>query len=167
MAKKKLTVKQKKNRARTFQYLSFGGEFLSVLTPFITIGLINYEEWFTTEEGWKVGLGGALTLAIMGIAVWLITAKKEKKSEITNGWITFLIGWFAVAFIFILLGSIMDQIANIMLWGGFGIAGAFGLDMVSKDQKKKADAYKSALETVKTETIEEQARREIQEEGLL
>lgn len=167
MAKKKLTVKQKKNRARTFQYLAFGGEFLSVLTPFITIGLINYEEWFTTEEGWKVGLGGALTLAIMGIAVWLITAKKEKKSEITNGWITFLIGWFAVAFIFILLGSIMDQIANIMLWGGFGIAVAFGLDMVSKDQKKKADAYKSALETVKTETIEEQARREIQEEGLL
>lgn len=164
---KKLTVKQKKNRARTYQYLAFGGEFFSILTPFITLGIVNYEEWFLTEEGYKVGLGGALALALMGIAVWLITSKKEKKSEITDGWISFLVGWFAITFIFLLLSSIMHQIFSIMMWGGIGIAGAFGLDIVSKKQKLKADTYEKVLASVKTESLERQARKEIEEEGLI
>lgn len=169
MAKKALTTVQKKNRARTFQYLAFAGEFVSVLAPFVTLGIINYEEWFTTEEGFKVGIGAALTLALMGIAMWLITSKHEKKSEITNGWISFLIGWFAVAFIFLLLSSIMHQIFSIMMWGGIGIAGAFGLDMLSKDQKKKYEYYKSIIQEVKDEDAKEVARAEFKKdkEGLL
>lgn len=163
--KKKLTIKQKKNRARACQYLAFGGEFVSILTPFITLGIVNYKEWFTTEEGMKVGLGGALTLALMGIAVYLVTAKKEKKAEITDGWITFMVGWFMVAFIFFLFSSIMNQIFSIMMWGGLGLMGAFGLDIVSKKQKQKADAYKSALETAKTESLEEEARLELKKEN--
>lgn len=163
MAKKKkqLTVKQQQKRYRTYQYLTFGGEFLSVLTPFIVMGAINYQEWFMVEEGWKVGLGGALALALMGIATFLLTKKKENK-ELTDGFITFLIGWFMVAFIFKLLSSIMDQIFQIMLFGGIGILGAFGLDIWSKDFKKKADTYKEVLGEVKTDTLKEKARKELE-----
>lgn len=163
-AKKSLTVKQKQKRARTYQYLTFGGEFVSVLTPFITLGIVNYSEWFTTEEGWRIGIGGALALAIMGIAIFLLTKKKENK-ELTDGFITFIIGWFMVAFVFKLLSSIMDQIFTIMMFGGIGILGAFGLDIWSKDFKKKADTYKEVLKEVKEDTLKEQARKELEQEN--
>ena len=132
---KVLTATQKKNKYRALQYTTFGGEFLSILTPFIIMGIVNYEEWFTVEGGWKVGLGGALSLALLGIAVFLVGKKKEDNS-ITNGYIALILGWFMVAFIFVLLANIMDQIATIMFFGGIGLCGAFGLDMFSKDFKK-------------------------------
>lgn len=164
--KKELTASQKQRKYRTFQYLSFGGEIVSILTPFIVLGIVNYEEWFVSEQGWQVGLGGSLALALLGIATFLFTKKKENEDgSVTNGWITMIIGWFAVAFIFYLLGSIINQIATIMFFGGMGLLGAFGLDMVSKNQKAKADAYKEALKEVKKEDIKEEAKREVRKEA--
>lgn len=160
MAKKQKTVKQLKNRYRAFQYSTFVGEFISILTPYIVIGAVNYEEWFTTEQGWKVGLGGALALALMGIAVLLVTKKKEDKS-ITNGFITLIIGWFAVAFVFLLLSSILEQITTIMLYGGLGLLGAFGLDMASNNFKEKANAYQNAMKTVKQKSIEQRVQEDL------
>ena len=161
MAKEK-TVKQIKTKYRAFQYLFTGGEVLSILTPFITLGIVYGDEWFTTEAGWKIGLGGGLALALCGIAVWLFTAKKEKESKITNGWITLIVGWFAIAFIFVLLESIMAQISSIMLWGGLGLLTAAGLDNFgAKHFKAKADAYSEALKEVKQDTLKEQIAKEI------
>lgn len=162
--KKPLSATQKKNKYRTLQFTCIGGEVLSVLTPFIILGAANYQEWFVSEEGWKIGLGGSLALALMGIAIFMVTKKKDDESKFSNGWITLLVGWFAVAFIFILLANIMDQIATIMLWGGLGLCGAFGFDLLSKNCKKKADAYKEALSKVKQESIEEEAKREVEKE---
>ena len=162
--KKKMTVAQKQKTYRTLQYTCVGGEFISALTPFIVIGAVHFDEWFKSEDGWKIGLGGALALALMGIAVFLVTAKKEKESKVTNGWITLLVGWFAVAFIFVLLANIMDQIAVIMFWGGLGLAGAFGLDMTSKAMKKKADLYKEVIGDVGKDKLKAEVEKEYQEE---
>lgn len=159
---KELTATQKKNKYRALQYTCFGGEILSVLLPYITLGIINAEEWFMTTDGWKVGLGGSLLLALVGIAVFLVSKKQEK--GLTNGWITLMVGWFAIAFIFVLLGSIINQIASIMLWGGLGILGAFGLNITSENMKKKADAYKEALGEVKKESLLEEAKKEVEQE---
>lgn len=163
MAKER-TATQKQRTYRTIQYTCLGGEFLSAITPFIILGAVNADKWFTSEEGWKVGLGGALALALMGIAVFLVTKKKEGESELTGGWITLIVGWFAVTFIFVLLTSIMDQIATIMLWGGLGLLGAFGLDITSKHFKKLADMYKDAIGEVKKNNLKEQIQREVEEE---
>lgn len=164
MAKKKLTATQKKNRYRALQYTTFVSEFISIMTPYIVMGAVNYEEWFAQSEGWKVGLGGSLAMALLGLAIFLVTKKKED-TKLTSGYITLIIGWFAVAFVFVLLTSIMDQIATIMLFGGLGILGAFGLDIVSKNMKAKADMYKQALSKVKNDTIEKQIAREVMEEN--
>ena len=164
MAKKKLTATQKKNRYRALQYTTFVSEFISIMTPYIVMGAVNYEEWFAQSEGWKVGLGGSLAMALLGLAIFLVTKKKED-TKLTSGYITLIIGWFAVAFVFVLLTSIMDQIATIMLFGGLGILGAFGLDMVSKNMKAKADMYKQALSKVRNDTIEKQIAREVMEEN--
>jgi hypothetical protein len=161
--KKPLTATQKMRKYRAIQYVALGGEFVSVVLPYIILGAVNFNEWFVCEQGWKVGLGGSIALTLMGLAVWLTTKKKENK-ELTSGWITFIIAWFAVAFVFQLLGSIIDQIASIMFVGGVGIVGAFGLDEVSIVYKKKANAYKMALQDVKQSSIEDEAKAEVRQE---
>ena len=161
---KKMTVAQKQKGYRTLQYTCVGGEFLSALTPFIVLGITHADTWFTSEGGWKIGLGGALALALVGIAVFLVTKKKESENEFTNGWITLIVGWFAVAFIFVLLANIIDQIAVIMLWGGLGLLGAFGLDITSRHFKKVADTYKELIGEVKGDNLKEQIKKEIEEE---
>lgn len=163
MAKKELTATQKKNKYRVLQYTTFVSQFVSLLTPFIIMGAVNFDEWFKSEDGWKVGLGGTLALALMGLAVFLVTKNKEDK-KMTDGYITLILGWFLVAFIFVLLASIMEQIATIMFFGGIGLAGAFGLNLTSKSLKKKADLYQSAISEAKTDLIKEEAKKEIEKE---
>lgn len=160
--KKPLTAKQKQTKYRALQYTTFGSEFLSIITPFIALGIVNHEEWFYNENGWKVGLGGSLALALMGIAVFLVTKKKED-NKTTNGYIALVVGWFAVAFIFVLLADIMSQISTIMFFGGIGLCGAFGLDIASKDFKAKADAYKEVIKEAKKKTIQEQVEQELKQ----
>lgn len=165
MAKKEKTAIQKQRTYRTLQYTCVGGEFLSIITPFIILGAVNAEEWFKSSDGWKIGLGGSLALALMGLAVFLVTKKKEGESKITAGWITLIVGWFAVDFIFVLLANIMDQISTIMLFGGIGLLGAFGLDIVSKQVfKVRADLYKDAIGEVKKDTLKDKIEREVAEE---
>lgn len=162
MEKKPLTATQKKNKYRALQYVTFGSEFLSIITPFIAMGIVNHEEWFYQEDGWKIGLGGSLALALMGIAVFLVTKKKEENSKITNGYISLIVGWFAVAFIFMLLADIMSQMSMIMLFGGIGLCGAFGLDLLSKDFKQKADAYKEVIKKAKQNVIQQEVEKDLQ-----
>lgn len=162
--KKPLTTKQQQTKHRALQYTAIGGMFGSILTPFIILGAINFEDWFKSDGGWKIGLGATLGMAVVGIAIFLVTKKKEKESKVTDGWITFIVCWFAVAFIAKLFESIYSQIFEIMMWTGLGICGAFGLDLVSKDQKRKADAYKTARAKVQEESIEEKAKKEVEEE---
>ena len=158
--KKPLTTKQKQTKYRALQYTTFVGEFVSILLPFVVMGIVNAEEWFYQDEGWKVGLGGTLALALMGIAVLMIAKKKENES-ITNGYITLIVGWFAVAFIFLLLANILQQITTIMFFGGFGIMGAFGLDMTSKSFEKKANLYKDTIQKAKQEVLQKEVEKEL------
>jgi hypothetical protein len=97
------------------------------------------------------------------MAVFLFTKKKEDNT-ITNGYITLILGWFAVTFIFMLLSSLMEPISTIMLFGGLGLLGAFGLDLGSKDMKKKADLYKEVRAEVYKDTLKDDIRREVEEE---
>ena len=161
MEKKPLTAKKQQTKYRALQYTTFGSEFLSIITPFIAMGIVNHEEWFYQEDGWKIGLGGSLALALLGIAVFLVSKKKED-DKITGGYISLIVGWFAVAFIFMLLADIMSQMSTIMLFGGIGLLGAFGLDMLSKDFKSKADTYKTLIKNAKEKKTQEQIEKELE-----
>ena len=159
--KKPLTAKQEQNKYKALQYGSYGGMFLSIVTPFITMAIVNYKDWFVySEEGWKIGLGGGLGLALMGMAVFLVTKNKEKENKTTDGFIALIVGWFAAAFIFYLLSAILNEIFIIMLFGGIGLCGAFGFNIFSKHNEKKAAEIKMAREKVKQEKIEDKVREE-------
>lgn len=162
--KKQLTATQKKKKYRAIQKASFAGEFVSIATPYIVMGAINFDEWFKVQDGWKIGLGGAMAMALLGLAVFIITKKKEDKDSKTGGYITLLLGWLAVAFVFVLLANILYQIATIMFFGAIGIAGALGLEIVSKNYEIKADMYEQAIKEAKLTVAKEDAYKQIQEE---
>lgn len=164
--KKQLTVKQQQKRYRTLQYSCFAGEIVSILTPYITLGIVYWDEWVqTSTDGLKMGLGGTLGLALLGITMYLFTKRKEKeKTSITDGWITFIVGYAAWAFIFLLLQNVMQQISFIMFCGLLGLLGAFGLDIESKNLKKKADTLKEIIGTVEKDTFKEKYEQELAKE---
>lgn len=164
MAKKKLTATQKKRRYKLIAKATTGGEFVSIATPYVVMGAINFDEWFKTTDGWKVGLGGSLAFALMGIAVLLVKKNKEDEKSSLSGYITLLLGWLATAFVFLLLANIIHQIATIMFVGAIGIAGALGLDIVSERYDLKAQMYEDAIKKVRGETIENEVRKQIEKE---
>lgn len=167
MTKKQLTITQKKNRCRTFQYLTLGGEYLSIATPFVAMSIINKDTWFHHENGWKTGIGFVLACLLFSIIVSSITFESEKLNNRKGKYIKVLIGTILSAFIFVLLSDIMSKIANILSAASFGIATALGLDITSADFKAKADMYKNALSRAKESNLEEQAKQEIEKDKII
>ena len=162
--KKQMTIKQQKNKERTIQYSLFAGQFVALPVPFIAMAIVNREEWSVNNpNGWQIGLGGGIAIALMAVMTLLVSAKKENK-ELTGGYIAMIIGWYAFAFVAMLLSEIMYQIYQIMMIGGSGMLAAFGLDTASKTYKKKADKHKAQLEKAEEELGVEQAKQEMVKE---
>lgn len=159
--KKPLNTFQKKVKYRLLEKAVWSGEFVSIATPYIIMGAINFDEWFRTTDGWKVGLGGSLAIALMCIAVFVITKKKDDKDHRTGGYVSLLLCWLAVAFIFLLLANIMHDIASIMFFGAIGIAGALGLDITSKHFAEQANLYDESIRDGKKDIIKEEVKKEI------
>ena len=153
--KKKLTPSQRYKKLKTTQYICFGGEFVSVLTPFIVVGIVNYNEYFVEYNGTRVSIACALAFALMGIAVYLVSKKK-----FDNSFITLIVGWLAITIIFFLLGKIITDISWIMLYGLIGILGAYGLDIASAKAEDKAKKIKDGMELANQEEIKEEYRAE-------
>ena len=161
MAKKEKTIKQQKNSARLKQYLLFGSEFLSVLTPYAIMMGVNSESWFIQNpEGWKIGLGGFLALAVMGIAVWLVSKQKYSAS-----FVSLVIGWGVFTFIFYLLTEILNQITTIMFFGWIGLLGAYGLDIAKAKLDTKAEKVQKGIEKAEQELIADSYKEEIKQEN--
>lgn len=157
----KKTIKQKKNKYRALQYTFTAGEYVSVATPYAVMAAINKDEWFVyNPEPWKIGLGGTLGLALMALSVFLVTKKKEN-NKLTDGMIGLVVGWYAVAFVFFLLAKINMEIYTIMFYGGFGLLGALGLNVGSKNFENKANKMKNAIVDAQAEKDKEQARYEL------
>ena len=133
----------------------FISEFLSIFTPFITIGIVNYDEYFVEYDGVKMSIACVLAFALMGLATWLVA-----KNKFSNSFIALIIGWATVTFIFFMLGKIINDISFIMLFGLIGILGAYGLDIGSKKAKKKANFIKEAITQAQKEQLVDQYKTE-------
>ena len=93
--RKQKTPTQLKRKYKNISRLCFGGEFVSVLAPFVTIGIVKYEDYFIQYNGTKMSIAAILAAALMGLATWLVAKKKFE-----NSFITLIIGWATVTFIF-------------------------------------------------------------------
>lgn len=99
----------------------------------------------------------------MGISALLVGKKTEDKT-ITNTWITLIIGWYAVAFIFMLLSQIMNEIWWVMAVAGSGMLACAGIDYFEKDQVAQASKIKVALAKAGEDLLQEKAKEELQKE---
>ena len=160
MAKKQMTVAQKQKTYRALQYTFTGCSFISVLMPFIILGAVHFDEWFRNENGWKIGLGGTLAMAVVGFAFVIVTFKKEKEWKVTDGWITFIIIFLALTLAVLCIKDILDQLVTIMFCALIGLCAAFGFDMTSKSMKVKADEYLETINEVKKDNLKEKVEKE-------
>ncbi len=156
MAKKEKTPTQLKRKYKALHYTCFGGEFLSVFAPFVSIGIINYEKYFIEFDGTRMSIAGFLAVSLMGLATWLVAKKK-----FTNSYITLIVGWATITVIFFLLGEIINDIAYIMLFGLIGFLGAFGLDIASAQFDKKANEIQSGIDEARKQMTTEAYREEL------
>ena len=82
--KKSLTPSQQKKRYQKIKWACFGGEFLSIITPFVAIGIVNFNEYFIDYDGTRMSIACVLALALMGVAVWLVSKKKFTNSFVSR-----------------------------------------------------------------------------------
>ena len=159
--KKELTIKQQYRKCKGISYGFSAGEYVSAALPYGIMAIVNRDEWFVMNpEPWKVGLGGAIGMVLLALAMFLITKKKEN-NKLTDGMIALVIGWYAITFVFFLLAKINMEIYQIMAIGGFGLIGALGLEVGSKYFDKKANELKVAMTNAQTNLNTEQATQEI------
>lgn len=154
--KKEKTVTEQRKHYKKLQYTFFGLEFISTLTPFVVIALVNFDKYFVTVDGYKMSIATWGGLALMGIATWLVAKKKFE-----NSFVTLIIGWAACAFIFTMMGQLITDLATIMWFGLLGILGAFGCDIVSKNCKQKSDKIKEAMDQAIKENTTEAYKQEL------
>ena len=162
--KKPLTIKQQYRKNKAISYGLVGGEYVSTLLPYGIMAIVNREEWFVLNpEPWKVGLGGAIGMVLLALAMFLITKRRDNE-KLTNGMIALVLGWYAVTFVFFLLAQINMEIYKIMAYGGLGLLGALGLEVGSKNFDKKANDLKKAMNNAQENLTTQQATKEILEQ---
>lgn len=160
MEKKKKSLKTQKLQHQLNSKLLMAAKPVATVLPTAVIMGVNFEEWFTKD--WKIGTGGIIAMVIMGLASLLVNKKSEDKS-ITNGYITLVIGWYIVAFVFMLLGQVMEQIWWIMMIGGTGILAGAGIDIAEQSEIKKANIIQAGTDEAEKERVKEQAKAEATE----
>ena len=144
--KKAKTPSQLVKRYKRISRLSFAGIFVSTITPYIVIGIVNYQKYFVEVEGWKITTGGSLAIAIMGLSAFLVAKKKFNPN-----FASLVISWAIVDFILFLINDIINQIATIMFFGWFGILAAYGCNKVSEIYDEKAKKIKSGISKAEDE----------------
>lgn len=163
--KKPQTTKQIQAKNRLFQILCYVGMAVGVMTPAAIYGSINYEEWFVQNpEGYKIGIGAGIGLAVTAFAIFLIAYKKEKNLKVTDMWISMIVCFAAIGLALKLVGKVITEVGDVVLFTAIGLCVAFGFDIASWKFQREANAYKEARKKVKSESIEDKARREVEQE---
>ncbi len=161
---KQLTKKQQRNKYRRTQVACRVGEFLVLPIPFAALMIANRDEWFNLpDNGWKIGIGASLTIALLvGAIIGVMIENKDKNIDL--GFPLLIIKWIMAAIIITIIEDVLHQISYIMWVGLSGLAGSYGLDITRKQFTKKADLIQSEIDAATHELGTEQARREIEEE---
>jgi FtsH-binding integral membrane protein len=139
MAKKKfedLSPAEKHIRFRNQGYTCLAMKWVSILSPYLIIGIVNFEEYFVESNGVKMSIGCVLAMIVAGISI----ANETKENKKING----IVGW-AIAFaLAIFFQAILQDLVLIL---GCGLAGQIvgaGFELGSNVQLEKADLYKKA-----------------------
>lgn len=140
MAKRKkfneLNSAEQYTRLRRQGYTFTALKWLSILSPYVVIGTINFNEYFVQSNGVKMSLGCILALIVAGISI----KNETKENKKING----IVGW-AVAFALIFFFQSILQ--DLLLIVGAGLVGQIigaGWELGAETQLEKAKLYRNA-----------------------
>lgn len=140
-----LTPVEKYKRLRTQGYTCLAMKWVSILSPYLIIGIANFEDYFVKADGVKMSLGCILAMVVAGISI----ANETKDNKKISG----LAGWtIAFALIFFFQALLQD----LLLIVGCGLIGQLvgaGFELGSNTQLEKADLYRKA--TIQAESYKE------------
>lgn len=156
--KKSLTPTQQKRRYKTLSKACLFGQFGSLVAPFITIGLIKFNDYFVEYDGWKISIAGVMAAFVMGIIVLTVTNKKIK-----NSYGTIIICIAIITACLFLIERIIYDLKFILIGALVGLCGALGLEKEGENLENKAEKIQKGIESAE-EQITRDAYLEEQEE---
>lgn len=133
-----MEIDKKYKRIRNSGYALMGAKWVSILSPFIAIGIANYDEYFTEYNGVKMSIGCVLALAVMGIAIYNEAKDKNKK-------VSGIVGWAVALALAYLLQSVLNDLVLILGCGLIGQMIGAGFELGGKVQLEKAKLYKENI----------------------
>ena len=133
-----MEIDKKYKRIRNSGYALMGAKWVSILSPFIAIGIANYDEYFAEYNGVKMSIGCVLALAVMGIAIYNEAKDKDKK-------ISGIVGWAVALALAYLLQSVLNDLVLILGCGLIGQMIGAGFELGGKVQLEKAKLYKESI----------------------
>lgn len=141
MAKRKkfdeLTSIEKYKRLKRQGNTCVAMKWTAILSPYLTIGIINFDQYFVEANGVKMSMGCILALIVAGVAI----SNETKENKKVNG----LVGW-AIAFALIyLFQSILQDLLLIVGCGFVGQLVGAGFEIGGDIQLEKANLYKKAI----------------------
>lgn len=140
MAKRKkfneLTSVEKYIRLRNQGYTCKAMKWISILSPYLIIGIVNFEDYFVEADGIKMSLGCVLAAIVAGISI----ANETKENKKINGIVLWAIA-FALIFFF---QAILQDLLLIVGCGFVGQLVGAGFELGSETQLEKAKLYRKA-----------------------
>lgn len=140
MAKRKkfneLTSVEKYIRLRNQGYTCKAMKWISILSPYLIIGIVNFEDYFVEADGIKMSLGCVLAAIVAGISI----ANETKENKKINGIVLWAIA-FALIFFF---QAILQDLLLIVGCGFVGQLVGAGFKLGSETQLEKAKLYRKA-----------------------
>lgn len=140
MAKRKkfneLTSVEKYIRLRNQGYTCKAMKWISILSPYLIIGIVNFEDYFVEADGIKMSLGCVLAAIVAGISI----ANETKENKKINGIVLWAIA-FALIYFF---QAILQDLLLIVGCGFIGQLVGAGFELGSEMQLEKAKLYRKA-----------------------
>lgn len=153
MAKKSINDTLK--HLKKIEKLLFAGEIGSVIAPFIVLSIVNFDEYFVQQEGWRMSLTFAMLAGATVISVMLM-AKQKLKLSLGSA----LSGLVIADVICFLLGQLITDLAYILLYVIIGFVVALVLNIKREKELEEINLINEGIKDAKKDSVKEQYKKE-------
>ena len=142
-------------KLKKVERLLFASEIGSCLAPFGILTVINFDEYFIQTDAWRTSLSFAMLAGATIIALCLMAKEKLKLNLLSA-----LTGLIVADVICWLLGSLITDLAYILLFVIIGFVGAFCLEIKRKKEIEEIDLLNKGIEKAKVDNIAQEFANE-------
>lgn len=154
--KKQLTPTERLKQLKTKKRALFLGEIGCSVAPLGILSALNFNEYFIQTEAWRTSVSFAMLVGGTLVTVAIISKDKLKVNLLNALIVLGVIDGFLW-----ILGSLITQLAYILLYVIFGFIGAFILELKKKGAVDELKELEEGILKGKTDIIAEEYKQEI------